>query len=154
MEFYTNNSPRNSKYQHFMITFWVQKSQNEIKQDSNSFNNVSSVSQWLYSPPLKKKSLTWSPISAGLTYVRTSGEFLRGPSAVPPIDLNFQIKTLINLTCRLVWKWPSKSLHTQPDFSWNINVQKASVLRLKYPKHESFFAVHEWNKRKYTYYGL
>ena len=44
------------------------------------------------------------------------------------IDLNFQIKKLITLTCRLVWNWPSKSPNTQPDFSWNVNVQTLSYL--------------------------
>ena len=41
--------------------------------------------------------------------------------------MNFQNKKLITLTCRLVWNRPSKLPHTQPDFSWNVNVQIATV---------------------------
>ena len=50
--------------------------------------------------------------------------------------LNFQIKKLISLACRVVWNWPSKSTmyYTKPDLLWNVKVQKATVKGADYTR--------------------
>ena len=56
-----------------------------------------------------------------------------------------------------VWNWPSKSPHTQPDFSWKVNVQIATVcafdLIVMYCKNWDVFLVHCFVKKWYMHFS-
>ena len=66
------------------------------------------------------------------------------------IDLNFLIKKGITLTCRLNWNAPSKSSHTQPDFSWNVNVQIPTVWKWMI---RSYYCMYWWGVKVCPSFG-